>query len=68
MKKQILFYVICALSIFYSMCQAIVMVIDHPGYWLFLLLATIMQIIAGFAGMEYFSNNYQNLKNKEDER
>ena len=68
MKKIIVLYVFCAISIFYSMCQAIIMVVDHPNYCVFLFIAAITQIIAGFAGMNYFYNIYQKLKQKNDER
>ena len=68
MKKIIVLYAFCAISIFYSMCQAIIMVIDHPNYCIFLFIAAITQIIAGFAGMNYFNNIYQKKKKKNDER
>ena len=68
MKKIIVLYALCAISIFYSMCQAIIMVINHPNYCVFLFIAAITQMIAGFAGMNYFNNIYQKLKQKDDER
>ena len=68
MKKIIVLYALCAISIFYSMGQAIIMVVDHPNYCIFLFIAAITQIIAGFAGMNYFNNIYQKLKQKNDER
>ena len=68
MKKIIVLYAFCAISIFYSMCQAIIMVINHPNYCIFLFIAAITQMIAGYAGMNYFNNIYQKLKQKNDER
>ena len=68
MKKIIVLYALCAISIFYSMCQAIIMVIDHPNYCVFLFIAAITQMIAGYAGMNYSNNIYQKLKQKNDER
>lgn len=44
------------------------MVIDHPNYCVFLFIAAITQMIAGYAGMNYFNNIYQKLKQKNDER
>ena len=66
MKKYVIGYVIALFAILYSMITTIILIMDHPDYYLFLLIACITQIIAGFASMHHFTNKIQIIKKDEE--
>lgn len=66
MKKYIIGYAIALFAILYSMITTTMLIMDHPDYYLFLLIACITQIIAGFSAMHHFTNKIQIIKKDEE--